>query len=59
MAPAAWNNAETGDARIGIELACHLCDATGLTLGWIYRGRKTGLPIEIAEAITRLETRHR
>ena len=30
--PAAWNNAETGDNRIGIESAVELCKTTGVTL---------------------------
>lgn len=51
----AWNNAETGDARIGIDNAILLCDATGLTLDWIYRGIKGGLPTAIGEAIAKLE----
>jgi hypothetical protein len=34
----AWNNAETGDNLIGIANAMKLCRATGVTLGWIYRG---------------------
>ncbi len=53
--PQAWNNAETGDARLGLDSALKLCQATGLTLDWIYRGSRIGLPVEISEAIGRAE----
>lgn len=52
---AAWNNAETGDARIGVDNAILLCQATGVTLDWIYRGIRHGLPHSINEGIGRLE----
>ena len=50
-----WNNAETGDGRLGLSRGIRLCEATGLTLEWIYRGIRYGLPAELAEAITRVE----
>jgi DNA-binding XRE family transcriptional regulator len=50
-----WNNAETAKARLGIDSAIQLCDATGLTLDWVYRGIKTGLPLTIAEALQKIE----
>lgn len=50
-----WNNAETGDSRIGVNQAIKLCKATGVTLDWIYRGIWTGLPTGIAEAIARID----
>lgn len=59
ISAAAWNNAETGDARIGIDNAILLCDATGLTLDWVYRGRRETLDPDILEAIVRLETEER
>lgn len=55
ISTAAWNNAETGDARIGLDNAILLCQATGVTLDWIYRGIRHGLPHPINEAITRLD----
>ena len=51
----AWNNVETGDARIGLDNAIQLCDATGLTLDWVFRGIRHGLPHEVQIAIVRQE----
>ncbi len=53
--PQAWNHAETGKARIGLDSAIRLCEQTGLTLDWIYRGVRAGLPLEIREAIAAAE----
>jgi len=53
----AWNNAETSDARIGVDNAIMLCQATGLTLDWIFRGIRAGLSGEFIEAINRLEAK--
>jgi DNA-binding XRE family transcriptional regulator len=50
-----WNNAETAKQRLGLDSAIKVCNATGLTLDWIYRGIKTGLPLSIAEALSRIE----
>jgi transcriptional regulator with XRE-family HTH domain len=55
ISTSAWNNAETGDARIGIDNAINLCDATGVTLDWIFRGVRSGLPLSINQAIGRHE----
>jgi transcriptional regulator with XRE-family HTH domain len=55
ISPASWNNAETGDARLGVDSATALCQATGVTLDWIYRGIRAGLPHAIAERIRELE----
>jgi transcriptional regulator with XRE-family HTH domain len=35
---AAWNNWEAGKKRISIDPAIALCEKTGITLDWIYRG---------------------
>jgi transcriptional regulator with XRE-family HTH domain len=59
IAPAAWNNAETGDSRISLDKAKQLCDATGITLDWVYRGVKAGLPLPIATAIQELESKRK
>ncbi len=55
--PQAWNMAEQGNSRIGLSSALRLCQATGLTLDWIYRGSRAGLPLELAEAISREEAK--
>lgn len=54
ISKAAWNNAETGDARIGVDNAIQLCQVTGATLDWIFRGIRAGLPTELQEAISKL-----
>lgn len=51
ISPQAWNNAETGDAIIGVASALRLCQATGVTLDWVYRGVRTNLPSIIAREI--------
>lgn len=50
-----WNNAETGDNRISIPDAVRLCRATGVTMDWIYRGVRHGLPAVVLEAVARQE----
>jgi transcriptional regulator with XRE-family HTH domain len=57
ISPAAWNNAETGDNRIGIDNAMSLCRATGVTLDWIFLGHRGGLPQKLAVDIERLVRR--
>jgi DNA-binding XRE family transcriptional regulator len=59
ISPAAWNNAETGDNRIGIDNAMLLCKAIGVTLDWIYMGHRGGLPQKLAVEIERLLKRRR
>lgn len=39
-----YNNWETGNRRIPVEEAERLCAIYGLTLDFIYRGRRDGLP---------------
>lgn len=38
-----WNNWENGVRRIPVEQSEMLSDAYGLSLDWIYRGRRDGL----------------
>jgi transcriptional regulator with XRE-family HTH domain len=51
----AWNNAEKGKNRLGLDSGIMLCQATGLTLDWIFRGVRSGLPVTIAEALLEIE----
>lgn len=51
----AWNNAETGDNRIGLDNAMAVCRRTGVSLDFIYRGERAGLPHALAVAIENLE----
>lgn len=50
----AWNNAETGDNRLGIDNAMALARRTGASLDYIYFGNARGLPHELAVAIEAL-----
>jgi transcriptional regulator with XRE-family HTH domain len=56
ISKSAWNNYETGDRRLSLEAALQLCDETGVTLDWIYRGVKYGLPSALADAIHNVES---
>lgn len=38
-----YNNWETGTRRIPVDAAETLCEAYGLTLDFVYRGRRDGL----------------
>jgi|GEM_PF-2829641 len=50
----AWNNAETGDNRIGLDNAMLLCGVTGASLDYIYFGNRAGLPHALAIEIDKL-----
>jgi transcriptional regulator with XRE-family HTH domain len=52
---AAWNNAETGDNRIGIDAAMSVVRRTGVSLDYIYFGNPAGLPHALAVEIEKLE----
>ncbi|QIG92184.1 helix-turn-helix transcriptional regulator [Bradyrhizobium sp. 6(2017)] len=51
----AWNNYETGFRRISLDQAIKVCDATGVSLDWIYRGVLAGVRHELAMAIQQLK----
>jgi transcriptional regulator with XRE-family HTH domain len=55
ISTASWNNAETGDNRLGVDQAIALCQATGVTLDYVFRGVRGGLPQSINERISELE----
>lgn len=44
VAPNRWNQYESGDRRITIEIAGRLRDKFGVTADWIYFGDESGLP---------------
>lgn len=54
---AAWNNAETGDNRIGLDNAIALRRKTGATLDFIFCDDASGLPHFLAVEIARLQER--
>lgn len=41
--PTQYHNWESGLRRIPVDQAERLCDTYGLTLDWVYRGRRDGL----------------
>lgn len=51
ITPSAWNNAETGDNRIGLNNALKLCQTFGASLDWIYRAKMDGLSASLISAI--------
>lgn len=54
--PQQLSNYERGRKRIELSLAIMICRKTHVTLDWIYRGERAGLPLHLAEAIqTRLD----
>lgn len=54
LSPAAWNNYERGLNRISIDQALKVCQSTGITVDWIYRGLMSGgLPMHIQTALQR------
>jgi transcriptional regulator with XRE-family HTH domain len=50
-----WNNAELGLSRLSVDNMILVCQKTGMTLDWFYRGIKSGLPLSIAEALDKVE----
>lgn len=55
----AWNNAETGDNRIGISNAIKLRHTFGVGLDYIFFGEQLALPSELATKIGRLNALYR
>ena len=51
FAPTQWNNWEKGARRIPVESAERLCALYGLTLDFIYRGRRDGLSESASKAL--------
>jgi DNA-binding XRE family transcriptional regulator len=54
IAPQAWNNAEVGRARIGLDGAIKLCRLTGATLDFVFLDSPAALPRVLAAKIARL-----
>ena len=51
VAPNRWNQYETGERRITVEVAGKLEDAFGVTLDFVYLGKEAGLPVRIVDQI--------
>lgn len=52
---AAWNNAETGDNRIGLDSALKVRRKTGISLDYIFTGDERGLPHALAIELAKLD----
>jgi transcriptional regulator with XRE-family HTH domain len=50
----AWNNAETGDHRIGIDSAMAVSRRTGITFDYIYLGNSDYVPYVLAIEIEKI-----
>lgn len=48
---AQYNNWERGTRRIPVEAAMQLCEAYGLTLDYLYRGRSDGLSESLRKSL--------
>lgn len=51
FSPTQYNNWEKGSRRIPVDQAERLCDAYGLTLDFVYRGRLEGLSENARKAV--------
>jgi transcriptional regulator with XRE-family HTH domain len=51
FSPTQYNNWEKGKRRITVDEAQRLCDAYGLTLDFVYRGRRDGLSENARKAV--------
>lgn len=49
--PTQWNNWQLGVRRIPVEAAERLSETYGLSLDWIYRGRRDGLSETAAKSL--------
>lgn len=61
ITPQAWSNVEgtknvPATNRISLEQALLVCRATGVSLDWIYRGLREGLPLKVALDIQHAES---
>lgn len=45
------NNYERGAKRPEVSMAVKLCQKTSVTLDWIYRGERSGLPMHVVNLI--------
>jgi transcriptional regulator with XRE-family HTH domain len=52
IAPNTYSQWESATGRPSLDQAMKLCDVFGVTLDWIYRGNRTGLPFQLASALT-------
>ena len=51
LAPSRWNQFETGQRQITLEVALKLKSEYGVTLDWVYLGDPSGLPLALHQRI--------
>lgn len=49
--PQQLNNYERGKKRPELSMAIRICQRTGATLDWIYRGERAGMPFDLMRSI--------
>lgn len=49
--PNVWNPFERGSRRISLDVAIKVCEKTGASLDWIYRGLEHMLPLDLAKRL--------
>lgn len=57
ISPNAWNNYELGLRMISREAALQLCRAADVSLDWIYRGKTSQLPADLAAKLNSRPTK--
>lgn len=51
VAPNRWNQYESGERRITVEVASKLRETFGVTYDYIYEGDESGLPVRIVDQL--------
>lgn len=52
IAPNTYSQWESAKGRPSLDQAMKLCDVFGVTLDWIFRGNRQGLPFQLASDLT-------
>jgi hypothetical protein len=50
-----WHTYESGGRRIPLDEALKLCDRTGASLDWIYRGLDHSMPMHLVEKLRQVD----
>lgn len=57
VSPQKWNNYVSARDRVSLDTALDLCRKHRLTLDWIYRGDRSGLPVALARRIEEMSAK--
>jgi DNA-binding XRE family transcriptional regulator len=57
LSTAQWNNYERARERIAVDPALQVCERTGATMDYIYRGTVSSLPLNLALALQKIGDR--